>query len=56
MNAYKRLKSLRKSRNLSQKEMGELIGTSGNYYGDYENERNKGKIEQLIADLLESQK
>ncbi len=108
MNAYKRLKSLRKSRNLSQKEMGELIGTSGNYYGDSENgkrdipisrmkiladyfevsidyligvadsktetrqysmstqqmidsylqlsERNKGKVEQLIADLLESQK
>ena len=37
MYIYQRLKDLREDKDLNQKEVGEIIGTSGNYYGDYEN-------------------
>ena len=107
MQIYQRLKDLREDMDMNQKQVGEIIGTTGNYYGDYENgkrdiptermiklakfyqvsmdyitgltndkgglhkineedskllsdyhnlnERNKGRVEQLISDLIDSQ-
>ena len=34
---YQRLKDLREDENLKQKDVAEIINTTANYYGDYEN-------------------
>lgn len=47
--------SLRKKKNLSQAELGKLIGTSGDIIGKYERDEVKPSIEvaSKIADVLE---
>lgn len=48
MRIYNRLKDLREDKDLNQKEVGEIIGTSGNYYGDYENGKRDIPTERMI--------
>ena len=48
MKIYQRLKDLREDKDLNQKEVGEIIGTSGNYYGDYENGKRDIPTERMI--------
>lgn len=45
---YQRLKDLREDADLNQKEVGQIIGTSGNYYGDYENGKRDIPTERMI--------
>lgn len=45
---YNRLKDLREDKDLNQKQVGEIIGTSGNYYGDYENGKRDIPTERMI--------
>ena len=37
MEKYQRMKDLREDMDINQKQAGEIIETTGNYYGDYEN-------------------
>lgn len=48
MKIYHRLKDLREDKDMNQKEVGEIIGTSGNYYGDYENGKRDIPTERMI--------
>ena len=48
MRIYNRLKDLREDKDLNQKQIGEIIGTSGNYYGDYENGKRDIPTERMI--------
>lgn len=45
---YQRLKDLREDADLNQKQVGEIIGTSGNYYGDYENGKRDIPTERMM--------
>ena len=49
MYIYQRLKDLREDKDLNQKQVGEIIGTSGNYYGDYENGKRDIPTERMIT-------
>lgn len=49
MYIYQRLKDLREDKDLNQKEVGQIIGTSGNYYGDYENGKRDIPTERMIT-------
>ena len=46
---YHRLKDLRDDKDLNQTEVGKIIGTSGNYYGDYENGKRDIPTERMIT-------
>lgn len=50
-----RLKTLRKEKKLTQKELAEQIGIKQNSYSDWENGKTEPSFENLInlADLLE---
>lgn len=48
MRIYQRLKDLREDKDMNQKEIGEIIGTSGNYYGDYEKGKRDIPTERMI--------
>lgn len=50
-----RLKTLRKEKKLTQKELAEQIGIKQNSYSDWETGKNEPSLENLIklADLLE---
>ena len=50
-----RLKTLRKEKKLTQKELAEQIGIKQNSYSDWETGKNEPSFENLIklADLLE---
>lgn len=43
-----RLKDLREDKDLLQKDIAEKIGTSSNYYGDYENGKRLIPIDRLL--------
>lgn len=45
----KRLKELRESRRIYQKEMAEHLGLSFRGYQDYENDKSEPKLKTLIA-------
>ncbi len=45
---YNRLKDLREDAGLNQSEVGEIIGTTGNYYGDYEKGKRDIPTERMI--------
>lgn len=49
MNYSQRMKSLRKSKNLNQVEIAEVIGTSQSYYAQYENGKRELPFIRAIA-------
>ena len=49
MKIYKRLKDLREDNDLTQKEIADILKTTANYYGDYEN----GKREITLSRMIE---
>lgn len=49
MTYYEKLKDLREERGLTQKQVAEIIGTSQQYYGKYENGVRPLPIEHLIT-------
>lgn len=49
MRIYQRLKDLREDKDMNQKEIGKIIGTSGNYYGDYEKGKRDIPTERMIT-------
>lgn len=51
----KRLREVRKSKKLTQKELAEQIGIKRNTYSDWETGKNESSFENLVklADLLE---
>lgn len=42
------IRSLREDRDLTQKQIAELLGTSANYYGDYENGKREITLSRII--------
>lgn len=49
MNLHKRFKDLREDKDLKQKDIAQIINTSANYYGDYENEKREMPFDRVIA-------
>lgn len=49
MSLYKRFKDLREDKDLRQKDVAEIIKTSANYYGDYENGKREMPFDRAIA-------
>lgn len=45
---YYRLKDLREDKDLTQKEIADIIKTSGNYYGEYESGKRDIPFERVI--------
>ena len=45
---YPRLKDLREDKDLNQKDVAELLNTSSNYYGDYENGKRDIPFERVM--------
>lgn len=45
---YYRLKDLREDKDLTQKEIADIIKTSGNYYGEYESGKRDITFERVI--------
>ena len=48
MSLYKRFKDLREDKDLKQKDIAEIINTSANYYGDYENGKREMPFNRVI--------
>lgn len=49
MNLHKRFKDLREDKDLKQKDVAQIIKTSANYYGDYENEKREMPFDRVIT-------
>ena len=47
--SYPRLRDLREDKDLKQKDIADLLQTSSNYYGDYENGKRDIPFERAIA-------
>lgn len=45
---YPRIRDLREDKDLNQKDVAELLNTSSNYYGDYENGKRDIPFERVI--------
>lgn len=47
--SYPRIRDLREDKDLKQKEIADLLKTSSNYYGDYENGKRDIPFERVIV-------
>lgn len=48
MNIYERLKGLREDKDLNQKEIAEIMGTSQSYYAQYENGKRPIPFDRVV--------